>query len=84
MARRRVNRVEILLTDEELERVEKLAKKLKKPRGRVMRDLVLITLEDAEFFEKIGLFDLAIKIRELREKAFEVYNKSKKLKSALD
>jgi len=84
MAKKRVHRLEILLTEEELNKLEKLSKKFKKPKGRILRDLALISLEDAEFFDKIGLFDLALKIRELKEKAFEVYVKSKKIQSVRD
>ena len=66
---KRNKRVEILLTQEEYERIEKVAKKLNMPISRVIRNLALVGLEDAELLNNIGAFDLIKLIEKLREKA---------------
>ena len=66
---KRNKRVEILLTQEEYERIEKVAKKLNMPISRVIRNLTMAGLEDAELLNNIGAFDLIKLIEKLREKA---------------
>ena len=60
---------EVRFSKEEMERIEKIAKKLNLPKSRIVRNLVLTGLEDAELFEKLGLLTVAQKIKELKEKA---------------
>ncbi len=60
---------EVRFSKEEMERIEKIAKKLNLPKSRIIRNLVLTGLEDAELFEKLGLLTVAQKIKELKEKA---------------
>ena len=61
---KRIKRVEILLTEEEDKKFEEIAKKLNMPKGRAIRNLALIGLEDAELYEKLGFF----KAKELIDK----------------
>jgi predicted DNA-binding protein len=72
---KRKNRIEILLTDEEMERVEKIAKKLNMPKGRLIRNLAMAGLEDAEMLNKLGLFDIVKMIEKIRERAFKSENR---------
>jgi hypothetical protein len=72
---KRKNRLEILLTDEEMERVEKIAKKLNIPKGRLIRNLAMAGLEDAELLNKLGLFDIVKMIEKIRERALNPENK---------
>ena len=65
---------EIRFSKEEMERIEKVAKKLNMPKSRVIRNLTLIGLEDAELLNKIGAFDLIKLIEKLREKALGTRN----------
>jgi len=60
---------EVRFSKEEMERIEKIANKLEMPKARVIRNLTLVGLEDAELLNKIGAFDLVKLIEELREKA---------------
>ena len=65
---------EIRFSKEEMERIEKVAKKLNMPKSKVIRNLTLIGLEDAELLNKIGAFDLIKLIEKLREKALGTRN----------
>jgi len=60
---------EVRFSKEEMERIEKVAKKLNMPKSKVIRNLVLVGLEDAELFAKLGFFDAIKLIEKLREKA---------------
>ena len=60
---------EIRFSKEEMERIDKVAKKLNIPKSRVIRNLTLVGLEDAELLNRIGAFDLIKLIEKLREKA---------------
>ena len=71
---KRNKRVEILLTEEEDKRFEEMAKKIKIPKGRLIRNLALIGLEDAELFHKLGLFEIAKLIEKIKEKAQSTKN----------
>jgi len=59
----------IRLTTKEMERIEKMAKKIGLTKTQTARNLILVGLEDAEFYNKLGLFDMAKAILKLREKA---------------
>ena len=62
-------RITIRLSEEEYERIEKVAKKLNMPISRVIRNLTMAGLEDAELLDKLGFFDIAKMIEKIREKA---------------
>jgi len=62
-------RITIRLSEEEYERIEKVAKKLNMPISRVIRNLTMAGLEDAELLDKLGFFDVAKMIEKIREKA---------------
>ena len=66
---RRDIKFEVRFSKEEMERIEKVANKLGIPKARLIRNLTLIGLEDAELLDKIGAFDLIKLIEKLREKA---------------
>jgi len=71
---RRDIKFEVRFSKEEMERIEKVANKLGIPKARVIRNLTLVGLEDAELLNKIGAFDLIKLIEKLREKAIGVKN----------
>ena len=60
---------EVRFNKEEMERIEEIAKKLGIPKSRVIRNLTLLGLEDAELYNKLGFFDIVNAIKKLREKA---------------
>ena len=66
---RRDIKFEVRFSKEEMERIEKIAKKLNMPKSRVIRNLTLAGLEDAELLNKIGAFEIVKMIEKLREKA---------------
>ena len=66
---KRDKEIKISLTQEEMERIERIAKKVGKTKSHLARNLVLIALEDAELFEKFGLFEIAKLIEKIRKKA---------------
>jgi len=67
-------RITIRLSEEEYKRIEKVAKKLNMPISRVIRNLTLVGLEDAELLNQIGAFELIKLIEKLREKALGIRN----------
>ncbi len=66
---RRDKEIKISLTEEEMKRIEEVAEKIGITKSRLARNLVLTSLEDAELFEKLGLFELAKRINRIKEKA---------------
>ena len=56
-------KVTVRFTKEENERVEKLAQKMGMNKARLIRNLILGDLEDAEFVQKIGLLPLVQKAK---------------------
>ena len=62
-------RITIRLSEEEYKRIEKVAKKLNMPISRMIRNMTLVGLENAELFNAIGLFDIAKLVEKIREKA---------------
>jgi len=71
MEEKRKYEIRVRLTKEEMERIEKVAKKLNMPKARLIRNLTLIGLEDAELYEKLGFFEIAKLIKKLKEKALK-------------
>jgi len=69
-------KITIRVSEEEYKRIEKVAKKLNIPTSRLIRNLTLTGLEDAELLDKIGAFDLIKLIERLREKALGTKNVS--------
>jgi len=74
MEEKRKYEVRVRLSKEEMARIEKVANKLGTPKARLIRNLALVGLEDAELLDKIGAFDLIKLIEKLREKAIGVKN----------
>ncbi|WP_457560560.1 hypothetical protein [Caminibacter sp.] len=68
---KRNKEIRIRLTKEEMEIIEKVAKKLNMPKARLIRNMTFAGLEDAGIFAKMGLFDLVKMIEKIREKALE-------------
>ena len=62
---------EIRLSKEEMKRIEKVANKLGIPKARLIRNLTLAGLEDAELLEKLGLFEAIKIIEKIKEKALK-------------
>ncbi|WP_152060394.1 plasmid mobilization protein [Aliarcobacter vitoriensis] len=61
-------KVTVRFTKEENERVEELAKKMGMTKARLMRNLALGGLEDAEFLQKVGILPLVKNIRDYVDK----------------
>ena len=74
MEEKRKYEVRVRLTKEEMKRIEKVANKLGIPKARLIRNLTLAGLEDAELLEKLGLFDVIKLIEKIREKALGTKN----------
>ena len=69
---KRDKEIKISLTQEEMERIEKIAQKIGITKSRLARNLVLAGLEDAELLNKLGLFDIVKMIEKIREKALGI------------
>jgi predicted DNA-binding protein len=74
MEEKRKYEVRVRLTKEEMERIEKVANKLGIPKARLIRNLTLAGLEDAELLEKLGFFEAIKLIEKIREKAIGTKN----------
>jgi len=61
---------EIRFSKEEMERIEKVAKKLNMPKARLIRNMTLVGLEDAELLNKLGAFDIVMILEKIRKKTF--------------
>lgn len=61
-------KVTVRFTKEENERVEELAKKMGMTKARLMRNLALGGLEDAEFLQKVGILPLVKNLIEFKDK----------------
>jgi predicted DNA-binding protein len=75
---------EIRLNKEEMERIEKVANKLGIPKARLIRNLTLAGLEDAEILEKLGFFDVIKLIEKIRKKAIEANTTIKTTKQTIN
>jgi predicted DNA-binding protein len=62
---------EIRFNKEEMERIEKIANKLKMPKSQIIRNLTLGGLEDAELLEKLGFFEIAKLLKKIKDKALQ-------------
>lgn len=61
-------KVTVRFTKEENERVEELAKKMGMTKARLMRNLALGGLEDAEFLQRVGILPLVKNLIDFRDK----------------
>uniref|UniRef100_UPI004047AED5 plasmid mobilization protein n=1 Tax=Aliarcobacter sp. TaxID=2321116 RepID=UPI004047AED5 len=61
-------KVTVRFTKEENERVDELAKKMGMTKARLMRNLALGGLEDAEFLQKVGILPLVKNLIDFRDK----------------
>jgi predicted DNA-binding protein len=59
----------IRISERDYERLEKIGDKLEIPKTRLARNLILMALEDAETYNKLGFFEIAKAINKLRKKA---------------
>lgn len=50
--------LKILVTEEEAQKIDELAKEMEMSKSRLIRNLVLGGLEDAEFLQKVGILPL--------------------------
>jgi len=71
MDEKRKYEVRVRLSKEEMERIEKVAQKLKIPKARLIRNLTLGGLEDAELLEKLGFFEIAKLLKKIKDKALQ-------------
>jgi len=72
---KRNKEIKISLTEEEMNKIEEIAKKIGITKSHLARNIVLVGLEEAEFYQNIGLFDLIKSVKKLREKAIELSKK---------
>ena len=66
----RKNLVTIKLTDQELNEINKIAEEMEIPRTRLIRNLVLTSLQDAKFLNKIGALKGAKLLTDFKERFF--------------
>jgi len=60
--------ISLRFSKEELQDIEKIANELDMPKTRFMRNLVLSSLDDAKFLNKIGILKGAKKLNDFKEK----------------
>ena len=66
----RNNIVTIKFTDKELEEINKISEKIEIPRTRFIRNLILASLEDARFLNKIGALKGVKFLADFKERYF--------------
>ena len=60
--------IKIKVTEEEAERIDELSEKMGMNKSRLIRNLLLGNLEDAEFFQKVGILPLVKNLVEFKDK----------------
>lgn len=60
--------IKIKVTEEENKRIEELSEKMGMNKSRLIRNLILGNLDDAEFLQKIGILPLVKNLIEFKEK----------------
>lgn len=60
-------RVSLWLSNETIEKIDRLAKKADIERGRLLRNLIDVNIRSLERSEKIGIFHLALVMRSMQE-----------------
>ena len=68
---RRNKEIKISLTEEEMERIEKIAKKIGITKSRLARNLVITSLEDIEILEKLGFIEIVKLLKKIKDKALK-------------
>ena len=68
---RRNKEIKISLTEEEMERIEKIAKKIGITKSRLARNLVIASLEDIEILEKLGFIEIVKLLKKIKDKALK-------------
>jgi hypothetical protein len=81
---RRDKEIKISLTDEEMKKIEEVAKKIGITKSRLARNLTLTALEDAELLAKLGFFDVIKLIEKIRKKAIEANTTIKTTKQTIN
>jgi hypothetical protein len=69
--KKRERKILIRLTDEEIEKIEKIANDLDIPIARFVRNLTLASLDEASFLNKIGALKGAQKLIDFKERFFK-------------
>jgi hypothetical protein len=57
----------VWISEDEVLRVEQIAKKARISKSRLVRNFVLIGLKDAEFLDAVGIITLMVRAEELKE-----------------
>ena len=60
--------IKIKVTEEEAKRIDELADKMGMNKSRLIRNLLLGNLEDAEFLQKVGILPLIKNLIEFKDK----------------
>jgi len=60
--------IKIKVTEEEAKRIDELSEKMGMNKSRLIRNLLLGNLEDAEFFQKVGILPLVKNLVEFKDK----------------
>lgn len=60
--------IKIKVTEEEAQRIEELAEKMGMNKSRLIRNLLLGNLNDAEFLQKVGILPLVKNLIEFKDK----------------
>jgi predicted DNA-binding protein len=82
MEEKRIHEVRVRLSKQEMERIEKMANKLGMAKARLIRELALISLEDAELLDKLGAFEIAKALKRVKEKISKHLKTNTKLQSS--
>lgn len=60
-------KLSVKISKEEMERIEEIAKYLEIPKATIARNFMIIGLDEAELFRKIGILSVAKKIKKTSE-----------------
>ncbi|WP_419765444.1 MAG: ribbon-helix-helix domain-containing protein [Arcobacter sp.] len=60
--------IKIKVTEDEAKRIDELANKMGMNKSRLIRNLLLGNLEDAEFFQKVGILPLVKNLVAFKDK----------------
>jgi predicted DNA-binding protein len=82
MEEKRIHEVRVRLSKQEMERIEKMANKLGMAKAKLIRELALISLEDAELLNKLGAFEIAKALKKVKEKVSKHLSTNTKLQSS--
>jgi predicted transcriptional regulator len=68
---KRERNLTIRLSEEEYNKIEKIAEKIDIPKTRLARNLIISGLKDAELLEKLGFFKVAEIIQKIQREAIK-------------